>query len=211
MARLEKGTILVHSEKDPQTKDLVAVGRVIFTAPLETAWQVLTDYNSYPKFLSDVRELKVEKRDGNQAWVRLKLKNVWPLPDYDLLLLSEEAKEPGAIKFSEKEGDFTKYYGSWKLTSLGPGRTLAEYRLFQYVGWWWFPFVPSTLTNNSIVSGRLEDFRNHIRDIQIENSLEPGKVIKPIWRKSIFKGKAKQKADKKTEPQPKTSPEDQKK
>jgi len=206
MARLEKGSILVHSEKDPQTKDNVAVGQVIFSAPLETAWQVITDYESYPKFLFDIHELKVEKREGNRVWVRLKLRNIWPLPDYDLELAMEESKEGRTIRFTETEGDFTSYYGSWKLTSLGPGKTLAEYRLFSYVGWWWFPFVSSTLGNNSIVSGRLDDFRKQIRDLQIEKSLEPGKVIKPLWRKSIFKGK-----DKSPEPAPKAGAEDQKK
>jgi len=209
-ARLEKGAILVHSEKDPGTGDQMAVGRVIFQAPLDTSWQVITDYLSYPKFLSDLRELKVEKKEGNQTWVRVKLKNVWPFPDYNLLLSFEESKESGAIKFQMKQGDFAKYYGSWKLIGLDQSRTLAEYRLFQYIGWWWFPMIPKTLTNNSIVSGQLNDFRKYIRDIQIENSLEPDKVIKPFWRKSIFKDR--KETESKTNNKDSTpAPEDQKK
>ncbi len=210
LARLEKGTILVHSEKDPASGDRVGVGKVIFQAPLETAWAVITDYVSYPKFVSDVRELKVEKKEGNQRWVRMKLKNVWPFPDYNLLLAIDESRESGSIRFQLKEGDFTRYYGSWKLSRLDQSRTMAEYRLFQYVGWWWFPLVPNALTNNSLVSSHLNNFQKRISDVQIENSLAPEKVIKPFWRKSNFKD-GKEDKSKTGSQKPAPSPEEQKK
>jgi ribosome-associated toxin RatA of RatAB toxin-antitoxin module len=214
MERLEKGAILVHSEKDATSGDQIAVGRVIFPAPIETVWQVITDYASYPKFLSDVRDVRIEKKEANQTMLRLKLKNLWPFPDYDLLIQIDESREAGAVKFQMKEGDFARYYGSWKLIPLKAGnnqdRTLAEYRFFQYIGWWWFPMIPKTLTNNSLVSNRLDDFRKRIRDIQIENSLEPEKVIQPFWKKSIFQDRKKQEQEKdKQEPKSKTKDQNQ--
>ena len=115
----------------------------------------------------------------------------------------EEFRESGIIRFQMKDGDFSRYYGSWKLTSLEPTSTLAEYRFFRYVGWWWFPFVPDVVSNNSIAKNQLNDFKKHIHEVKIENSLEPEKVIQPFWRKSIFK-------DLKKEEKEKSSREEQK-
>lgn len=208
---LKKGKVLVHTERDSETKDFISVGRVIFPAPLETSWQVITDYRRYPEFLSDVREMVVEKRDDNQVLARMRLKNVWPIPDFKVLLVIEEFREAGIIRFQMKDGDFSRYYGSWKLTGFESKQTLAEYRFFRYVGWWWFPFVPDAISNNSIVRSQLNNFKKHIQEIQIENSLEPEKVIQPFWRKSIFKDLKKEQKEESVEKDSKDDKKDQKK
>jgi hypothetical protein len=83
---------------------------------------------------------------------------------------------------------------------------LAEYRLYRYVGWWWFPFVPNTLNNESLVSDELSAFQKRIKLVKEQKSTQPGDVIKPIWRKSPFKEKDKSKEP--ASPAKESKPED---
>jgi len=207
MARLKKGNVITFTEKDPGTGDRVAVGRAIFTASQELAWKVLTNYASYPEFLSDVKELKITKRDGNKLWIRVRFRNLFPFPDFKCQALVEEFPSEGRLKITMEQGDFDQYYASWKLSSLDSSKILAEYRLYRYVGWWWFPFVPSTLTNESMASDQLQAFRKQVKLVQDQKVSQPGDVIKPIWRKSIFKDKSKEKPKGAAQPAKESKPE----
>ena len=206
MAKLQKGDVITSIEKDAASGDHVAVGKVVFDSSEDLVWKVLTNYNSYPEFLSDVKELKVRKRDGNRVWITFRFRNLFPFPDFKCEVVVDEAVSDGSIKLVMEKGDFEKYYASWKLTPLDQSRVLAEYRLYRYVGWWWFPFVPNTLNNESLVSDELSAFQKRIKLVKEQKSTQPGDVIKPIWRKSPFKEKDKSKEP--ASPAKESKPED---
>jgi len=193
MAKLQKGKILTSTEKDKASGDRIAKGQAIFQAPSDIVWQVLTNYQAYPEFLSDIKQMKVVKREGDRVWVKLRFRSLYGFPDFKCTAVIEEFRSDSSLKIQMEEGNFNKFYASWKLTPLDQTKILAEYRLYRYVGWWWLPFIPDRLTNESIVSNHLEAFRKQIKLVQMQNSSQPDQVIKPFWRKSIFKGKKKEK------------------
>jgi len=206
MIRLQRGEVITSMVKDPASGDYVATGRVIFDAGQELSWKVLTDYQAYPEFLFEVKELKVSKRDGNKAWIDIRFRNLFPFPDFRCLASVEESLAEGSIKIKMESGDFQKYYASWKLTPLDQSRVLAQYRLYRYIGWWWFPFWPNPITNESMVSDQLNAFRKQIRLVKDQKFSRPDDAIKPFWRKSRYKSEQKPKSvgpSKETKAEPK--------
>jgi len=203
MVKLQKGEVLVTTEKDAASGDHQTIGKAIFQAQTDVVWKVLTNYEAYPQFLSDVKEASVQKRDGNKVWIQFKFHNVFPFADFKCLMVAEESQAEGVLRLKMEQGDFDKYYASWKFTVLDPAKILAEYKMYRYVGWWWFPFVPNTLSNESMVSDNLTAFRKQVKFVQMQNSSQPEQVIKPIWRKSMFKDKDKSKDHAKPDKEPK--------
>ena len=193
MAKLQKGDIVTSIVKDELSGDHVAIGKAIFYGSEDLVWKVLTNYSSYPEFLSDVKELKVGKREGSRVNLSIRFHNLFPFPDFKCDVAVDENASDGSLKLTMQKGDFEKYYASWKITPLDQSKVLAEYRLYQYVGWWWFPFVPNTLNNESLVSDEMTSFRKQINLTKEQKSTQPGDVIKPIWRKSPPKDKNKDK------------------
>jgi ribosome-associated toxin RatA of RatAB toxin-antitoxin module len=208
MAKLQKGDIITLTEKDPATGDRVSKGFVIFQAPRDLAWKVLTSYSEYPEFISEIKDLKVEKRDGAKLWVQINFQNLFPFPDFKCRAVINENPTSGAISLKMEDGDFEKYYSSWKLTSLDKNKVMAEYRLYKYVGWWWFPLVPNYLSNESQVGEYLNSFKKQVQIIQVQNSSQPNELIKPIWRKSIFKDKKKGKPAEQDKPNKEPKPDE---
>jgi len=190
LKKLEKGNILVEAVREQKDGDRVSVGKIIFQAPVETVWSVLTDYSSYPDFLPDVTKLKIKKREANQVWLDIAFRSVWPFPDFTAQILMEEFEDSQMVIFQKQKGDFERYYGSYKLEAVGEDRTLMEFRFYQDIGWWWLPFIPNYTSNNSTVEDYLKAFRKQVFQVQVSKS-KPGEVIKPYWKKSIFKDKEK--------------------
>lgn len=208
MAKLQKGKILTYTEKDKASGDRIAKGQVIFHAPFDIVWQVLTNYEAYPEFLADIKKVKVIKREENQVWADLRFRSLYGFPDFKCSAVIEELRVDSALNLRMEKGDFDKFYVSWKLTPLDQEKILAEYRLYREVGWWWMPFIPDRMTNESMVSGHLESFRKQIKLVKMQNSSQPDQVIKPFWRKSIFKGKKKEKPKQPENGQKENKPEE---
>ena len=209
MAKLQKGAVITFTEKDQGSGDRIAVGRAILTAPRDLVWTVLSNYSSYPEFFSDVQELKIIKREDNKVWMQVRYRNLFPFPDFKCQMLAEESAGDGWLRMTMEQGDFEKYYTSWKLTSLDSSRVLAEYRVYRYVGWWWFPLVPTSMTNESMVSDHIQALRKQLKLVQEQKVTQPGDVIKPIWRKSIFRDKSKDQLKPEAKPPKESHPESQ--
>jgi ribosome-associated toxin RatA of RatAB toxin-antitoxin module len=187
MARLQKGAVIVSSQIDPATTDRVSTGFVIFSAPQELVWKVITSYAQYPEFIPDVTAAKVEKREAGKVWLEMNFKNTLGFPDFKCRLLVEENQTAGTVSFKMEQGDFEKYYASWKLTGLGKDQVLAEYRLYKYVAWWWFPMLPNYWGNDSLVMDYLGAFKRQVQLVRVQDSSQSEKLIKPIWRKATEK------------------------
>jgi hypothetical protein len=81
--------------------------------------------------------------------------------------------------------------------------------VYRYVGWWWFPLVPTSMTNESMVSDHIQALRKQLKLVQEQKVTQPGDVIKPIWRKSIFRDKSKDQLKPEAKPPKESHPESQ--
>ncbi len=113
----------------------------VMDCSLESLWDVIIDYESYPKFVEGAQKITVLERKGNKAKVQYELDMLGKKIIY--VILTEEVPMK-SVKWSKIEGDFFKSIeGSWALKPLGDDQVEATYTLS--VG---FPLlVPKTIVN----------------------------------------------------------------
>ncbi len=95
----------------------------IFPCSMEQFFSIISDYEKYPEFLSEVKSCKVLKTEGAKKLVEFQ---VSVIKTFTYRMWITENK-PGSISWTLEGGDlFKTSTGGWKLTDLG-GKTKAEY------------------------------------------------------------------------------------
>ena len=106
-------------------------------APPEVVFGIITDYEKYPQFLSDVKKVKVLERGDGYAIMEQTLSVV---KEVTMTLRLTETPHT-AVSWVTQSGSrmLKKNDGRWKLEDLGNGRTRATYGLDVEVGGIWVP------------------------------------------------------------------------
>jgi ribosome-associated toxin RatA of RatAB toxin-antitoxin module len=122
----------------------------IFHCPVETFYKIISDYEKYPEFLKDVKEMKVLKKQGNKTLVEYTI-HVVKTFKYQLWM---EENPPHEIRWHLHEGDLFKVSnGYWKLEPVEGGKkTKATY----FVEVEMKLLVPSAISK-AVVSANLPD------------------------------------------------------
>lgn len=95
----------------------------IFDCPVSDFYKIITDYQNYPKFLSEVKSCQVVETKENKKLVEFK---VYMIKSFTYRLWIEESTDQG-IKWSFDSGDlFKESNGFWKLSDQN-GKTKAIY------------------------------------------------------------------------------------
>jgi len=121
----------------------------------EALFSVITDYESYPQFLSDMEDAKILSREGNVVEVEFTLNLIKRLRY--TLRLTEQA--PTSVSWTLVEGMFKRNTGSWKLAEQPDGRTRATYHIEVGVG----VFLPGAIVHRLVgqtLPATLEAFRD---------------------------------------------------
>lgn len=121
----------------------------------EALFSVITDYESYPQFLSDMEAAKVISREGPVVEVEFTL-NLIKRIRYTLRLTEEP---PNRVSWTLVDGMFKRNDGSWKLAEQPDGRTKATYRIDVGVG----VFLPGAIVHRLVgqtLPATLESFRD---------------------------------------------------
>jgi len=131
---------------------------IVFNAPLEKCFEVISDYERYPEFLPEVKKIRTSNRRGNEVDVPYEAEVVKVIK-YTLHLKEEK---PSRVSWSFIEGEFMKdNKGGWVLEDGGNGTTKATYSIEVAVG----PLVPKTILNalvDSQLPKLLENFKKRI-------------------------------------------------
>jgi coenzyme Q-binding protein COQ10 len=115
----------------------------IFKAPIAKVFKVITDYGSYPQFMSDVKRVSVIEAGPDKKLVEYELQIIKTFR-YQLWMFE---KAPTDVSWKFHTGEmFKENSGSWKLTDLGDGTTKAEYSLTAKFG----VFVPGMIEKKLI-------------------------------------------------------------
>jgi ribosome-associated toxin RatA of RatAB toxin-antitoxin module len=97
----------------------------VFPVSKDALFKVITDYESYPEFVENIVEAKIEKRSAKGVRVRYK---VSMFKDFEYTIELHENKKAGTVTWSLLESDvFELNNGSWKLTAKGAGACEAVY------------------------------------------------------------------------------------
>lgn len=112
-------------------------------APIQTVFDCIVDFESYPKFLSDMKSAKVGWVGDNQMEVTFKLNLIKEIT----YTLRFELDPPGAVFWKLKSGDWMKTNsGSWELKMKGEDWTEAAYSIDLAFSLW----VPRAVTDTLV-------------------------------------------------------------
>jgi coenzyme Q-binding protein COQ10 len=127
---------------------------ILIDAPLEKVFEIITDYEKYPEFLSEVKAIRVSERREGEALVQYEV-SVLKTIRYTLRLKEEK---PRRVSWSLVEGELMRENrGSWLLEPQGK-QTRATYSIEMTLG----PLVPKAIVNalvDSSLPKMLESFK----------------------------------------------------
>ena len=96
----------------------------VFNCTPKEFFQIVTDYEKYPEFLSDVKGCKVVKTEGHHKYVEYKVSVIKAIT----YQLKTTETEPSLVSWEFASGDvFKTMTGSWKLEEAPGGKTKATY------------------------------------------------------------------------------------
>lgn len=117
-----------------------ATRSIIINAPIEKVFDVITQYEKYGEFLSEVKEVKTSGRQGNQVNVHYKV-DVMKTIKYTIRVTEER---PTRMSWTFVDGEFMKdNKGSWVLEPAGEGKTKGTYTVEMALG----ALVPKSVVN----------------------------------------------------------------
>jgi len=119
---------------------------IAIKAPIERVFEVISDFENYPKFLDEMEATEVVKRGKRSTHARFTAKLAMPIR----YTLDFRMKAPDRMDWSLVEGDFMEGNdGSWELTSLEPNLTDATFTMEVKFPFW----VPSSMAEGTLKSG----------------------------------------------------------
>ena len=131
---------------------------VVFNAPIEKCFAVISDYERYPEFLPEVRKIRTSNRRGNEVDVHYEAEVV------KVIKYTVHMKEEGPTKVSWTfiDGEFMKdNKGGWVLEKTSETQTKATYSIEVAVG----ALVPKAIVNALVdtqLPKLLENFKRRI-------------------------------------------------
>jgi ribosome-associated toxin RatA of RatAB toxin-antitoxin module len=120
--KLNQGKVILKGQKGKYT------GQVLATGNLDTAWNVLTDYNNFKKFMPNIVSSRVIEAKGDR-------KIFEQVNQVDLLFFKEQytvqiaatESKPQKIDFKIFKGDLKQLQGTWQLQKVSSNKVLVTH------------------------------------------------------------------------------------
>ncbi len=190
--RLERGEIIVISRESQESNFSEVRGSVLFrNTPSELVWQLLTSYEDYADFFSDINECRKIKSEPPLSWVEIERNNLFPFPNHKYTLKFVEELKSGKIEWQIEQGNLKNYYGSWVVLPYGKNKEHTKVILVMLhdTGSFLFFLPEELLINRSMVYDRLSRLRNRINFEKMKNESEPENLLLPRWFPNPFREK----------------------
>lgn len=130
---------------------------VIINAPQEHVFDIITDFESYPKFLSVMKDVTVNKKHKDLIEATFTIDVITTIK----YTLSLKLKRPNKILWHMLEGQMMRSNtGSWNLKAVGKDKTEVTYSIDIGLGL----LVPRQVTNILVGSNlpkMLDEFKKH--------------------------------------------------
>lgn len=134
----------------------------VFDCSIQEFYDLITNYESYPLFLDEVKECKVVEESENTKLVKYSINVV---KNFNYTLKMDESKAPNELSWSFYDGDlFKKSSGHWKLEEE-QGKTRAHYFVEAKFGM----LVPGPITKAVIsvnLPNMMKSYAQRLKEIQ---------------------------------------------
>ena len=140
--KLNQGQVVLKGSKGKY------VGEVIATGNINTAWEVLTDYNNFRNFLPNVSASRIVKSNGDRKIFEQvnKVDLFFYTQEYTVQIESSEVK-PQKITFKLYKGDLKHLSGSWQIKKINANKIMVIHTV---------DVVPKTTTEKAFFYGIYE-------------------------------------------------------
>ncbi len=119
---LKQGKVLLKGQKGDY------LGQVIATGNLDNAWEVLTDYNNFDKFLPNIASSKIISEQGDRLiFEQVNVVDLWLFKQEFEVQIEAIKNKPTQVDFQIVDGDLKKLIGRWQIEETSPGKILVSH------------------------------------------------------------------------------------
>ena len=137
---IEDDNIKIVEIKTPDGKDGLMTEMKV-TGTINRTWEVMTDYNSLPDFIPDLKVSRIMKKRGNEIVVYQEGESGLLMFRFSVGVTVKIIEHyHHSIEFTKVDGDFDFFEGEWRIEPLSSNETLIVYTLaakpkFYAPGW----------------------------------------------------------------------------
>lgn len=118
---LKQGKVVLKGEKGKY------LGQVETTGKINIAWEVLTDYDNFERFLPNLASSKIIAAKGDRIlFEQVNVVDLWLVKQKFTVQIEAIKTKPNKIDFKIVDGDLKKLVGRWQITATSPGKILVS-------------------------------------------------------------------------------------
>lgn len=120
--QLEQGKVVLKGQKGNY------VGQILTRGNIDTAWEVVTDYNNFEQFLPNIASSQVISESGDRKiFEQVNVVDLWLFTEKFTVQIEANETKPQNVKFQQHQGDLKYLKGIWQLEQLNPNQILVTH------------------------------------------------------------------------------------
>lgn len=121
-ASLKQGKVVLKGHKG------IYLGQVETSGNINTAWQVLTDYDNFERFMPNIASCKIISSKGDRIlFEQVNVVDLWLFKQKFTVQIEAIKSKPNQIDFKIVNGDLKKLIGQWQIKAISPGKVLVSH------------------------------------------------------------------------------------
>lgn len=119
---LKQGKVILKGQKG------IYLGQVETTGKIDKAWQVLTDYDNFERFMPNIASSKIISSKGDRlVFEQVNVVDLWLIKQEFTVQIEAIKTKPNTIDFKIVDGDLKKLVGRWQIKETSPGKILVSH------------------------------------------------------------------------------------
>lgn len=98
-----------------------ARAKFVINAPVDTVWEVLTNFPEYPHIFQRIQSCRVTRQEGNLVWTESNLKPHLFVKTPRQHTVNDLSRKPRVLDWKVLDGNFKTVVGKWELSPAGKG------------------------------------------------------------------------------------------
>jgi ribosome-associated toxin RatA of RatAB toxin-antitoxin module len=119
---LKQGKVVLKGQKG------IYLAQVETTGNINAAWQVLTDYDNFERFMPNIASSKIISSQGDRlVFEQVNVVDLWVIKQKFTVQIEAIKTKPHKIDFKIVDGDLKKLVGRWQIKETSPGKILVSH------------------------------------------------------------------------------------